>query len=110
LFVCFFVSLQPILPLFAVTGYFIMYWTQKHALFNRMRRPVPGTDLVNTAMYQLLFLGPMVYSFGSLTWSNFFPGGIPKEALIPNLVALGISIFLSIFPINMIFDCFQDDK
>lgn len=103
-------SLQPILPLFAVTGYFIMYWTQKHALFNRMRRPVPGTDLVNTAMYQLLFLGPMVYSFGSLTWSNFFPGGIPKEALIPNLVALGISIFLSIFPINMIFDCFQDDK
>lgn len=55
-----------------------MYWTQKYALFNRMRRPVPGTDLVNTAMYQLLFLGPMVYSFGSLTWSNFFPGGIPR--------------------------------
>jgi hypothetical protein len=77
LFVCFFVSLQPILPLFALFGYLIMYWTQKHSLFNRMRRPVPGTDLVNTAMYQLLFLGPMVYSFGSLTWSNFFPGGIP---------------------------------
>lgn len=78
LFVCFFVSLQPILPLFALGGYLIMYWTQKYSLFNRMRRPVPGTDLVNTAMYQLLLLGPMVYSIGSLTWSNFFPDGIPK--------------------------------
>ena len=76
-----------------------------------MRRPVPGTDLVNTAMYQLLFLGPMVYSFGSLTWSNFFPEGIPKSALVPNLIALGISIFLSIFPINMMFEsCMKDEN
>ncbi len=56
----------------------MMFWSQKWALFNRMRRPVPGNDLINTAMGQLIFLGPLAYSLGSLTWSNFFPEGIPK--------------------------------
>merc|ERR1711974_215179 len=54
LFTCFFVSLQPIISLFALTGFFFMFWTQKWSLFNRMRRPVPGNDLVNAAMGQLI--------------------------------------------------------
>jgi len=86
-----------------------MFWAQKWALFNRMRRPVPGHDLINTAMAQIIFLGPIVYSLGSLTWSNFFPDGIPKKAIVPNCIALGISVIMLIFPLNLIiFSCFGD--
>ena len=77
LFTCFFVSLQPIIALFALIGFFTMFWAQKWSLFNRMRRPIPGNDMVNAAMGQLIFLGPFIYSIGSLTWSNFLPNGIP---------------------------------
>lgn len=55
-----------------------MYWSQKYSLFNKMKRPVPGTDLVNVAMFQYIVFGGLAYSLGSLTWSNFLPGGIPK--------------------------------
>jgi hypothetical protein len=88
----------------------MMFWVQKWVLFNRMRRPVPGNDLINQAMSQLIFLGPVVYSLGSLTWSNFFPGGIPASALLPNLIALGISVITLIFPISLIFSCFIENR
>ena len=104
LFVCFFVSLQPVISLFAIMGYFLMYWGQKYCLFNRYKRPVPGTELINIAMYQLIYIGPLMYSLGSLTWSNFFPDGIPKYALLPNLIALGVSVVILLFPYNLIFN------
>lgn len=77
LFTCFYVSLQPIIAYFAIMGLGLMYWTQKNSLFNRMRRPIPGTDAVNLTMFQLIICGGLFYSLGSLTWSNFLPGGIP---------------------------------
>lgn len=86
-----------------------MYWAQKHALFARMKRPVPGSDLIHDTMSQLLFMGAVAYSLGSLTWSNFFPNGIPKYALLPNLIALGISAFILIFPVSLIFSCCQKE-
>ena len=87
-----------------------MFWAQKWALFNRMRRPVPGNDLINTAMGQIIFLGPIVYSLGSLTWSNFFPDGTPKYAIVPNLISLGISVLMFIFPLSIIFSCCTEDQ
>lgn len=80
-------------------------------MLRRCRRPIPGTDFVNKAVYQIIFLGPLAYSFGSLTWSNFDPNGIPPEAIIPNLVALFLSIFLVILPINsfIIGCCFSEN-
>jgi hypothetical protein len=111
LFVCYFVSLQPIICVFALLGYFIMFWGQKWSLFNRMRRPVPGNDLINTAMNQIIFLGPLVYSLGSLTWSNFLQGGIPAKAIVPNLIAVGISAFMLIFPMTLVIEsCISDKK
>lgn len=95
-------SLQPIISFFAFCGMGLMYWTQKYTLFNKMKRPVPGTDLVNVAMFQLILLGGFIYCLGSLTWSNFMPNGIPKEAIVPNLIALGISILLFILPYRAI--------
>ncbi len=87
-----------------------MFWTQKWSLFNRMRRPVPGNDLINTAMSQIIFLGPIVYSLGSLTWSNFFPDGNPKYAIVSNLICLGVSVLMFVFPLSVIFSkCFDNN-
>ena len=62
-------SLQPVIVLFTIIGYFIMYWAQKYSIFSRCSRPVPGTNLVNSAMFQLIYLGPLFYTLGSISWS-----------------------------------------
>lgn len=110
MFVCYFVSLQPIVSVIALLGFVMMYWVQKYCMFYRYKRPVPGTDFVNRAVYQIIFLGPLVYSLGSLTWSNFDPQGIPKEALLPNLIAAIFSALLVFIPMNTIVAgcCFKD--
>ena len=110
MFVCYFVSLQPIISVIALLGFLMMYWVQKYCMFYRYRRPVPGTDFVNRAVYQIIFLGPLIYSLGSLTWSNFDPEGIPKEALLPNLIAVLFSALLVLVPMNTIVAgcCFKD--
>lgn len=59
-------------------------------------------EFVNNAVYKMISFGPVVYSFGSLTWANFSPTGIPPEALVPNLIALGLSVILFIIPFNTI--------
>lgn len=102
MFVCFYVSLQPIISVIAMLGYLMMYWVEKYSLFNRYRRPVPGMDFVNNAVYRMISFGPIVYTFGSLTWANFSPNGIPPEAIIPNLIALGVSVILFCLPFNSI--------
>ena len=99
-FVCYFVSLQPIVALIGLFGYFLMYWAQKYCLFKRYRRPVPGTDFVNNAVYRIILMGPFIFSLGSLTWSNFTPGGIPPEAILPNLIILGVSVIIFAIPYN----------
>lgn len=110
MFVCFFVSLQPIVSVIALLGFAMMYWVQKYCMFYRYKRPVPGTDFVNRAVYQIIFLGPLIYSLGSLTWSNFDPKGIPAIALLPNLIAVVFSVLLVLIPMNTIVAgcCFKD--
>ena len=56
-------------------------------------------------------LGPLIYSMGSLTWSNLSPVGIPEEALLPNLIAVGISVVMLFFPIHslIIGACFSEE-
>lgn len=111
MFACFFVSLQPIVSVICLLGFLLMYWVQKYCMFNRYKRPVPGTDLVNTAVYQMIFGGPLIYSLGSLTWSNFDPNGIPKEALLPNIIAAVLSGLLLVLPINtIILACVGDNE
>lgn len=74
-----------------------------------MKRPVPGTDLVNVTMFQIILFGGIAYSLGSLTWSNFMPGGIPREALLPNLIACGVSVVMILMPYNAILaGCLSD--
>ena len=79
-----------------------MYWAQKYAIFNRMERPVPGTDIINTAMFQMLLFGGLLYSLGALCWSNFFPDSI-TAGFVPNIIALVISIIMALLPYRAIF-------
>lgn len=103
-------SLQPIIILFSLFGYLLNYWAQKYTLFNRMKRPVPGTDLINVAMWQLILLGGVMYALGSLCWTNFFPGAIPSDALIPNIIAVVIGVILFLFPFTAINRCMFSDE
>lgn len=111
MFVCFFVSLQPICVFAALLGYFLMYWVQKYCMFYRYRRPVPGSDFVNQAVWQIIMMGPILYSLGSLTWSNFLPEGFPQNAIVPNIIALVLSALLFFVPLKpILLGCFFDDQ
>ena len=101
LFICFFVSLQPVLPLFAIVGLFLMYWFEKYALFNRCQRPVPGPDVITSTMYQLIFFGPVCFALGNLTWSTFLPDDSFRGSILPNLISAGLSVVMFIFPYDL---------
>lgn len=109
LFICYFTSLQPILPIFGILGFLWMYWAQKYSIFYRMQRPIPGNDMVNTAMHQLIYMGPLVFTLGNLTWSSFLGEG-PDEALAPNIISLALSFILAVFPYQIIFTKMFEDK
>lgn len=80
----------------------MMHWIQKYCIFRRMKRPVPGTNLVHVAMEQIVLLGGILYSIGSLTWANFVADGQPRAALLPNLIALGFGVLMFLLPYRAI--------
>lgn len=108
LFTSFFATLQPCICIFAVCGVSLMYWIQKYSLLNRFKRPVPGTDLVNSAMSQMVNLGPVFYCLGALCWSHFLDGYkvAPGSIIyyVPNIIAGGLALLFFIFPFSIIFD------
>ena len=55
-----------------------MFWVQKYSVFNRYKRPVPGGSIIDRAMLQFIDFGPIAFSLGNFTWSNFLPEGEPK--------------------------------
>ena len=73
IFTAFFVSLQPILPIFALLGLFLIYWIMKYTLYHRCQRPVPGTPIINTTVSQIIYFAAIAYTLGSMTWANFLP-------------------------------------
>ena len=88
----------------------MMYWVQKYCMLYRYKRPVPATEFINQAVYQFIHFGPLIYSLGSFTWSNFLPDGIPDNAIIPNIVAIVISVLVFVVPIKLILlACFFND-
>ena len=101
LFICFFVSLQPILSLFAVIGVLLMYWVEKYTLLNRSQRPVPGPDVITATMYQLIFFGPICFALGNLTWSWFLPDESFRGSIPQNLISAGLSLVIFLFPYDI---------
>lgn len=105
-------SLQPIIIVFAITGYFMNYCAQKYSLFHRCKRPVPGTTILYDTMVQYIYAGCLFYSFGSLTFINFIPDDLFEDkinsALVANIIAVGLSGLAMFIPYSylymMIFD------
>lgn len=54
-----------------------MYVINKYILFTKSKRPSPGNDLINRAMYRALETGPFIFSLGNLVWSNLVINGGP---------------------------------
>jgi hypothetical protein len=86
-------------------GILFMYWSQKYVLLKRACRPAPGSDIINSTMSQIIYVCPMIFALGNLTWPIFLPGGSPGAALLPNLISMGVAIFFFIFPLDVICAC-----
>jgi hypothetical protein len=56
-------------------------------------------------MSQIIYMCPIIFALGNLTWPKFLPGGSPAEAIIPNIISLGIAVFFFIFPLDVICGC-----
>lgn len=108
LFTCFFMSLQPIIIIFAICGYVINFWVQKYCLFHRSKRPVPGTRILYDRMVQFVYAGGLFYSVGSLCFVNLIPENLFEnkinQALFANLVALGVSVLIMLVPFSAVYN------
>jgi hypothetical protein len=82
----------------------MFYWAQKYQLYYRIKRPVPGTNFINKAMNEIILFAPLIFSLGNLTWSNLISEGFSKESLVPNLISIGLSIVILLFPTNYIIE------
>lgn len=65
--------------------------------------------MINTAMYQLIFLGPLLYTIGSMLWCNVLHYKVEGEeakigsiGALPNTIALIISILTMIIPYKVL--------
>lgn len=101
----FYISLQPIISFIALLGLLFMYWAEKYTLLQRSTRPPNGSDILSSFMNQILFLCPIFFALGSLTWPVFVPDGKPKDAILPGLITLGIATLFFIVPLDTIFTC-----
>lgn len=107
LFTCFFVSLQPIIALFAIIGLCINYWIQKYSLFHRSKRPIPGTKILYDSTVQFVYAGGFFYALGSLTFINFIPKDLFDKrlnaALVGNIVTISFAFISLLIPISWIY-------
>jgi len=70
-FTSFYLSLQPVIALASMVGIALMYWVDKYVLLKRSQRPPPGTDIVHHTLCQFVYLCPLLFCFGGLTWPLF---------------------------------------
>jgi hypothetical protein len=76
-----------------------MHWANKYVLLKRSCRPIPGTYLINNAMSQLVYLGGIMFVVGIIFSINLVDSETSIKAIIPIIIALGISIIFFMMPI-----------
>ena len=81
-----------------------MYWVHKYTLIHRAKRPIPGSDLISTAMGQAINLGPLFFALGALCWSQFFDSisTLSYIYFIPNVLAASLALFFLLFPFSIL--------
>jgi hypothetical protein len=108
---CFFTPIQPISPIISVVGLILMYWSQKYSLLNRMKRPVPGSDMVNEAMSSVITFGPIMLAGGNMVFSDYLSAyGQGNLKFLLHLISIGVGVFFYLLPFKLIYRCiFSDD-
>lgn len=110
LFTCFFAPLQPLVVVFAMVQLFLYFWVQKVVLYKIAKRPTPGNDTINTAMYQLVFFGPLLYAVGSFLWCGVLryrtegddESKFESVGALPNTLAFVLSIITILLPYKVL--------
>jgi len=80
-----------------------MYWAEKYVLLNRSMRSIPGSDMINAAIDQLILLGPIFLALGVATWTNFLSNNTTNLRFLINMISIAISVLFFILPFNSIY-------
>jgi hypothetical protein len=64
-------------------------------------KAIAGSDIMNYSMSQFIYLGPLFFSIGHFTWSNIKEDGVLENTVIPNGIAVALSVIFFVFPMNM---------
>lgn len=70
LFACFYASLQPLVVPVLGFGLFCMLYAQKFQIYRLCKRPTPGNNEINTALYHFIFAGPLLFAVGNILFTD----------------------------------------
>ena len=96
-------TLQPIISIVGVLGCVAGYWAHKYILFNRPKRPVPGTNLINTAIAQVFALGGLTMALGTLVIFELTTSETLPSVRIPIIVSIIMGGVVFLIPYEWIF-------
>ena len=105
-FTCFYVPIQPGIVVFTIIGFILMYWAEKKDLLGYSKRPNPGTNLLNDAMGQLIYLAPCVLSVSMFVWFSVIreeEHNFSNVTYLSHLIAIWLAAMFFILPFNSIF-------
>lgn len=91
----------------------MMYWVQKYCLLNRVKRPIPGSDMINTALGEVITLGPIMLATGALVFSDLLSShGDRNLKFLLHLIAIGIGVLFYLLPFKTIYKMIysEDEK
>lgn len=94
---------HPLIVVFTFTGFWLMYWAQKHSLLSRAKRPTASSALINEAMMQMIAFSPCVFSLGGLIWFNIIREDyhtFSSSNFLSRIVAVIISVIFYLLPFN----------
>jgi hypothetical protein len=86
-----------------------MYWVDKYSMLKRSKRPPPGSDIVHHSMLQLIYLAPLIFCGGVITWPLFMPGQNHRAFILPHIVGIISSMVIFMIPMELIFDLLIKD-
>jgi hypothetical protein len=87
-----------------------MYWAQKFCLYNLSKRPVPGTDLLNSTINKMLAAGGLFIAVGNYFSQSLVIDGSPLSASVPSLIILIVGLVMLLAPYDLIFRNYIKEK
>lgn len=105
IFTSFFMSLQPIITIFAVLGLLLMFQVNKYRILYRFFKPRFYSATVNNLVNYLLNLSPMIFALGMLVFINWQKSEHFSGNFYMNWVIFIIGGFFFLFPFRFLYKC-----